>query len=138
MKIASKEISAQIEQIIAGASKLDVDAAMKPYLNDLNFRIVNPDGSIQNYEAMRKSAEEAFKTFKSLKYSTVKQNFTFVAPDSVICTWTGIYEFELKDGTRMKIEPYVGSMLFRRVGSEWKIIYAHETTGQPAEVAKQK
>jgi len=43
----------------------------------------------------------------------------------------GRSEFALKTGERMQIDPYIGSMTFRREGTEWKIIYAHETAGQP-------
>jgi hypothetical protein len=31
-------------------------------------------------------------------------------------------------------EPYVGSMTFRKEGTEWTIVYAHETAGQPVTV----
>jgi hypothetical protein len=31
----------------------------------------------------------------------------------------------------MKIDSYVGSMLFRKKDNEWKIIYAYETTASP-------
>ena len=51
-----------------------------------------------------------------------------------MCTWTGSSEFELKTGEKMKIEPYVGSMLFRKQKNEWNIVYAHETTVPPVEV----
>jgi hypothetical protein len=55
-----------------------------------------------------------------------------------MCTWTGKNEFELKTGDKMKIEPYVGSMLFEKKNHEWKIIYAHESSAQPVKLETKK
>lgn len=128
---AQRAISTRIEEIIRGASQLDVEAALKPYSSDPGFKIVNPDGSVADYPTMKRSQEEAFKATASLSFTTTREEFTFLSADLVICTWVGRNEFVLKTGERMKIEPYVGSMTFRREGAEWKIVYAHETAGQP-------
>jgi hypothetical protein len=83
---------------------------------------------------MKNIQVESFKSLASMKFKTIKQEFTFLAKDLVMCTWTGSNEFELKTGEKMKIEPYVGSMLFSKKDNEWKIIYAHETAGQPVKL----
>ena len=83
---------------------------------------------------MKKAQEEGFKGLKSINFSTIKQDFTFLSQDLVMCTWTGKNEFELKSGDKMIIEPYVGSLLFQNKGGIWKIIYAHETTAAPKPV----
>ncbi|MET0241883.1 MAG: hypothetical protein ABW174_00355 [Flavitalea sp.] len=46
-----------------------------------------------------------------------------------MCTWKGKYEYKLKNGEKYLIDPYVGSMLFRKAGDLWSIVYAHESTG---------
>lgn len=129
-----KAISEKIEQIIKGAKELNVDAALKPYSNDSTFKIVNPDASVTDFKTMKKAQAEAFKTVASMNFKTIKQDFTFLAKDLVICTWTGSNEFELKTGEKMKIDPYVGTMIFKKVDNEWKIIYAHETTTAPVTI----
>jgi uncharacterized membrane protein len=131
---AKKEISARIEEIIKGAKELNIEAAMKPYSNDTYFKIVNPDASISDYSTMKNTQAEGFKTLTSLNFTTIKQDFTFLKKDLVMCTWTGRNEFQLKSGERMKIDPYVGSMLFLKKDNEWKIIYAHETTASPVTI----
>lgn len=102
-----KVISERIEEIIKGAKELDVDAAVKPYSNDSDFRIVNPDGAVTDFQTMNNAQTEAFKTLASMNFKTVKQDFTFLTKNLVICTWTGSNEFELKSGEKMKIDPYV-------------------------------
>lgn len=137
-EIIKKAISDRIEEIIKGAKELDVDAAIKPYSNDADFRIVNPDASVTDLQTMKNAQTEAFKTLASLNFRTTKQDFTFLTKNLVICTWTGSNEFELKTGEKMKIDPYVGTMIFRKIDNEWKIIYAHETTAAPIIIETEK
>ncbi len=129
-----KEISARIEEIIMGAKELNAEAASKPYSNDPYFKIVNPDASVTDFTTMKNVQSESMKTLASMNFTTIKQDFTFLEKDLVMCTWTGINEFKLKTGEKMKIDPYVGSMLFRKKDNEWKIVYAHETTASPVTI----
>jgi hypothetical protein len=130
-EIAQKAITARIDEIIAGANNLDVEAAAQPYSDAPEFKIINSDGSVSDLETMKSVQEEAFKSLASMNFKTIKQDFTFLAKDLVMCTWTGSNEFELKTGEKLKIEPYVGSLLFRNKNDEWKIIYTHETAAPP-------
>ena len=133
-EIAKKEISARIEEIIKGAKELNVEAAIKPYSIDTDVKIVNPDATVTDITTMKNAQTESFKTLASLNFTTIKQDFIFLEKDLVMCTWTGRNEFQLKNGEKMKIDPYVGSMLFRKKDNEWKIIYAHETTASPVTI----
>jgi hypothetical protein len=137
-EVAKKEISGRINEIIDGVKKLNAEAALKPYSNDPDFKIVSPDASVTDFTKMMKVQTESLKSVKSMSFTTVKEDFKFLAKDLIMCTWTGINEFELKTGEKMKIDPYVGSMLFSKKGNEWKIIYAHETAAQPVSVASKK
>lgn len=136
-EIAQKAITARIDEIIAGANNLDVAAAVQPYSTDPEFKIVNSDGSVSDLETMKRVQEEGFNSLASMNFKTIKQDFTFLAKDLVMCTWTGSNEFELKTGEKLKIEPYVGSLLFRNENNEWKIIYTHETAA-PAVLAEEE
>mgnify|MGYP002777043604 CR=1 FL=1 len=128
---AVREISARLEEVIAGAKALDLDAAIKPYSRDTSFRIVSPDARVSDYESMKSEQKGVFDSVKNLGFTTARQRFVFLTNDLVLCTWTGRYDFELKTGEKMRIEPYTGSMLFGKKGGEWKIRYAHESAGQP-------
>ncbi len=137
-EIIKKAISNRIEEIIKGAKELDVNAALNSYSNDADFRIVNPDASVTDFQTMKAAQTEAFKTLASMNFKTIKQDFTFLTKNLVICTWTGSNEFELKSGEKMKINPYVGTMIFTKNDNEWKIIYAHETTAAPVNIDTKK
>jgi ketosteroid isomerase-like protein len=127
-EVIKKAISNQINIVIQGAKELNVDKAASVYSDDATFKIVNSDATVNDFATMKKAQGEGFKGLKSLNFSTIKQDFTFLSKDLVMCTWTGINEFELTSGEKMKIEPYVGSLLFKNKDGVWKIIYAHETT----------
>lgn len=130
---AKKEIAARIEEIIEGGKKLDIQAAIKPYSDSAEFKLVTPDGRVTDYATMKNEQMEFSKQLTSLLFTTVKQDFKFLSKTLVLCTWTGTNEFELKTGERFKIEPYIGSMLFSKTGNEWKIIYAHESAAPPVQ-----
>jgi len=128
---AKKEIAARIEEIVAGVKKLDMQTALKPYSDSPEFRLVTPDARITDHAAMVAEQSEFVKQAISASYTTVKEDFKFLSGNFVMCTWTGKNEFTLKNGERYKTNPYVGSMLFNKVGGEWKIVYAHESSAQP-------
>ncbi len=133
-EVIKKAISSRIDEIIQGAKELNIDKAINVYSDDVEFKIVNPDATVTDFATMKKAQSEGFKGLKSLNFSTVKQDFTFFTKDLVMCTWTGKNEFELTSGEKMKIDPYVGSMLFKNKDGVWKIVYAHETTALPLPV----
>ena len=72
-EIAKKEISARIEEIIKGAKELNVEAAIKPYSIDTDFKIVNPDATVTDITTMKNAQTESFKTLASLNFTTIKQ-----------------------------------------------------------------
>ncbi len=132
-QIIKKAISDRIEEIIKGSKELNVDAALKPYSSDADFRIVYPDASVIDFQTLKNVETESFKRLASLNFRTIKQDFTFLTKNLVICTWTSRNELERKDieKTKMIIEPYVKTMIFRKNDNEWKIVYVHETTAVP-------
>ena len=125
-------------QMIAMTLRCRASAAAKVYSDDLDFKIVNPDGTVTDFQTMKKSQTEGFKGLDSMNFHTTKTEFTFLEKDLVICTWIGSNDFQLKSGEKMKVDPYVGTLIFKKKDNEWKIIYAHETTGQPVKIEKQK
>jgi hypothetical protein len=137
-EVVKKEIAASIDQIIRGCTQLNADTALNPYWNSPDFVIVNPDGSVANFQAMKDAKSAFMKSAKYVTFTTTKEDFKFLSKSLVLCTWTGRDEFELKTGEHMKIVPYVGSMLFSKAGNDWRIIYSHESSAQPVKVEDKK
>ncbi len=69
---AKKEISARIEEIVRGANPLNVDAARRPYSDSPEFLIVSPDGSVTDYETMKKVQTAFFGSVSANTFTTKK------------------------------------------------------------------
>lgn len=128
---AKIEISSQVEKIVAGAGQLNIEMAMGPYSNSTDFLVINPDGTFLNYNGMKEVNTESFKQLNSMEFSTKNEEFRFLTKNKVLLTWYGKNKFELKSGEKMKIDSYVGTMLFEKINNEWKIVYAHESSSAP-------
>lgn len=76
---------------------------------------------------MKEANAESFKQLGLMKFVTKNEKFRFLTKNKVLVTWYGQNEFELKTGEKMEIKSYLGTMLFKKIGNEWKIIYAHES-----------
>jgi hypothetical protein len=133
-----REIAGRIDEIIKGCKQLNADTALNAYWDSADFVIVNTDGSVINFQTMKNTTATFFKSAKYVTYTTVKEDFKFLSKSLVMCTWTGREEYELKTGEHMKADPYVGSMLFSKIGNEWKIVYAHESSTQPVKIDSAK
>lgn len=132
-EIVKKEISAVGKFVIENAAKLDPETAMKPYLNDPEFLVINTDATYGDYAKMRTSNIEAFKQLFSFKQTTIKEEFRFLTKMEVLYTWFGKNEIELKTGGKITNESYIGTMLFKKINNKWKIVYAHESASPAIE-----
>jgi hypothetical protein len=124
---AKKEISDIGKGIIQSVERLDIESALKPYLDSPDFLMINPDGSYQDYADFKSANTEAFKQLTSMKQTNIKEEFRFLSKTEVLYTWFGKNEIELKTGEKIKNESYIGTMLFSKINNEWRIVYAHES-----------
>ena len=67
-EVAKKEISGRINEIIKGVKELNAEAALKPYSNDPDFKIVSPDGSETDFKKMMKVQTESLHSVKSMSF----------------------------------------------------------------------
>jgi len=130
-EIAKKEISNVAKVIIESAEKVDIQSALEPYLNSPEFMVVNPDGSIDNYDNFKINGTESFKQFTAYNQTTIKEEYRFLNKGLVLYTWIGKAEIVLKTGEKMNFDSYVGTMLFRKLNNKWRITYVHETASPP-------
>ena len=93
--------------------------------------VINPDGSIVNYDNFKINGIESFKQFTAYNQTTIKEEYRFLNKNLVLYTWIGKAEIELKTGEKMNFDSYVGTMLFSKLNNEWKITYAHESASPP-------
>jgi hypothetical protein len=137
-EIAKKEISDVAKDVLKSINRLNIESALKPYLNTPDFLMINPDGSYADYNGFKSTNTEAFMQLQSMKQTTLKEEFRFLTKTQVLYTWFGKNEIELKTGERIKNESHIGSMIFNKINNEWKIVYAHESKSPPIQEGPKK
>ena len=83
---AKKEISEIAKGVIQSAEKLDIETAIKPYLNSPDFLMINIDGSADDYATFRSKNTEAFQELNYIKQTTVKEDFRLLSKKQIIYT----------------------------------------------------
>jgi ketosteroid isomerase-like protein len=135
---AKKEIREVVNVILQSAQKLDVEAVLQPYSNSADFILINPDGSMADYQGAKNGTADFIRPLSALKFTTVNDEFRFLPNNIVICAWLGTCEMTLKTGEYSKIEKYGVSMVFRKINNNWKIIYSHESASTPVQEKPKK
>jgi ketosteroid isomerase-like protein len=132
-EVAKKEIREVTDHILRSLNTMDLEALLRPYWDSPEFVLVNTEGSMGDYQTTRNGTVEMFNLLASLKYTTVKDEFRFLPGNTVICAWFGKSEFAFKAGEQARIDAYAITFVFRKIGNDWKIIYAHESASPPVE-----
>lgn len=122
-----KELKVVIDSMIAAIDRLDAAAGIQFYWDSPDFMAINADGSISDYHALKKMGVEGAKTIASMTISTSQVDFVVLTQDVAICTWRSKGEVALKSGTKMKYDPDVLTLIFRRIDGKWKITYSQES-----------
>ena len=122
----TKEVAAVADSIIAKAEKLDV-GFLDHYADSPEWGMVNADGSRWDYPTTLKMVPDLFKSMTAWKWTTTRQDFTFVSRDMVICAWDGKDETTLKLGDKIIYDPHAYTMIFRKIAGQWKAVYSHDS-----------
>jgi ketosteroid isomerase-like protein len=124
--------------MIATAVRLDAEAGLRFYWDSPDFIAINPDGSISDYQAIKKLSDEGVKTIAVMTMSTTRADFKVLTQDIVICAWRGKGEVTLKAGTKMSYDPDALTLVFRNIDGKWKIVYSHESATIVTEKVRKK
>ena len=79
---AKKEISEVVNVIFRSLEKMDVEALFQSYSDSHGFILINTAGMIVDFQGAKYGHAEWFKSFSSLKVTTIKEAFKFLPGDS--------------------------------------------------------
>jgi uncharacterized protein (TIGR02246 family) len=134
----TKDVRAVVDSMIATAERLDGEAGLQFYWDSPDFVAVNPDGSLSDYQAIKKMSDEGVKTISVMTMSTTRAEFRVLTKEIVICAWKGKGEVALKTGDKMTYDPDVLTLVFRNFDGKWKIVYSHESATVVTQKATKK
>jgi len=135
---AKKEISALENKLLRDSEKMDIEAALKPYLNTADFISIQQDGTFCNYNAMKSHYIENSKRIAGYKATTIKEEYRFLNKNEVLYTWFGKVEATLKTGEKHKTDAYASSAIFSKINNVWKIVYEHSSMAPPIKIGATK
>jgi ketosteroid isomerase-like protein len=126
----SQSVIAAFNALINGIRHLDVKASTSVYLESPRLVLFNYNGSVtKGWEQMRKNRESYYRDLKDMKLDVRDLSITMLGRDGAVvsCLWTQSQTFKGSS------ETFKGRMtlVFKRVGTEWKAIHLHTSTDSP-------
>lgn len=128
-----KEIREVVNIIFRSLEKMDVEALFQSYSDSTDFILFTTDGMIVDYPVVKNHHALWFKSLSSLKVTTVKDEFRFLADNIVVCGWQGKFEMTMKTGEKLKIDKFGITFIFTRIDNQWKVIYQHSSALPPVQ-----
>ena len=135
-----QEVRAVTSAMGEASQRLDIDAAMKDWLDSPVSLVVGSDGQIADPKVLRESVRSFYESLASLRFTTIREEFRVLAPDLVLQAWCYKVEGTGKKGSQFVIDTETASLLFRKVDGAWKIVFFQESASPlrrvPAETGK--
>jgi hypothetical protein len=116
-----------LSQIIDNSETGNLDKAIEPYLNSAEFIAVG-NGQVLDFNGLKEGNRQYFDALDSQKFTEKDIRYTIIDNETVIVTWCGTGLANLKDGQKLNVDPYVATLVFKKMDGVWKVIYTHEST----------
>ncbi len=85
-----------------------------------------------------KSATDFVNVARTIKIIAVREEYTVLSKDIVLCAWLGRQEVGLKSGDKMTTDPFGVTFIFKNLAGQWKVVYCHESGTYATEKAGKK
>jgi ketosteroid isomerase-like protein len=127
---SSNSVLAAFNSLLDGIRHADVKAATGAYQNTPRLVLFNYNGSVtRGWDQLKQNRESSYPGMKDVKLDTRDLRVTMLGRDAALitCLWTQSMTFRgtpETDSGRMTI-------VFRRVGKEWKAIHLHTSPDRP-------
>ena len=129
-----KEISGLIKEFFQQVEKLDIERCMTYFENTPDFQAVNPDGTLGDYDALKKLNADGFSQMKTLSVVPAKEVIRVLTDSLVLYTFSMEQTATLKTGQKIKFEHVAGTMLFTKINGAWKATFYQESASAPVPV----
>jgi len=128
------ELRERVKKIVNNSEVGNLDEVAEVYWNNPEFIGVT-NGEIKNYKKYIEGDKEYFDILNNQEFSETDLLFTFLNKDIVIATYNGFALADLNDGTKLKLDPFTATLVFKKIDGIWKSVYTNEfMTIQPIAV----
>ncbi|RYF72356.1 MAG: nuclear transport factor 2 family protein [Cytophagaceae bacterium] len=129
-----QEISSLTKAFFQQVEKLDIEQCMTYFANSPDFLAVNPDGTLGDYDALKKLNADGFSQMTTLSVVPKKEVIRVLTDSLVLYTFSMEQNAALKTGQKITFENVAGTMLFAKVNGAWKATFYHEAAAPPVPV----
>jgi ketosteroid isomerase-like protein len=116
------EVKAAMDSMGAKWVALDAEGALQFYSPNM---VAVADTSLIDFQAYKMGWHYYTESTASIKVTTHKMDYIVLGKDVAFCAWIGKVERVLKSGDKVTTDPQVYTDIYKKVGSQWKIIYEH-------------
>ncbi len=121
------ELADEVADFYTYKQESHVQKLSKIYWDDEEFMTVN-DTDFYNYESLMAATAEGVKSVLEFKLDSEHMDYQFIDQNNVLVIVRGRLYVLLTDSTRVTYDPYVCSMLFKKIDKDWKVAYFQQTT----------
>jgi ketosteroid isomerase-like protein len=128
--VNSQAVRAAFDALIDGITRADVEAVMSVYWNSPQLILFNNNGTVtKSWTQVRANRESSYPNLKDVKIAVRDVRVQMLGAEAalVTCLWTQTQTY------RDAPETATGrlSLVFRRVGTEWKAVHTHTSPDAP-------
>lgn len=123
-------VLAAFNSLLEGIRQADVDEVMGVYWKNPRLSLFNYNGTVtKGWEQVRSNRESSYPEIKDVKLEVRDVSVTMLGRDGAIvtCLWTQTQNYK---GTPETVSGRM-TLVFKRVGTEWKAIHLHSSTDKP-------
>jgi uncharacterized protein (TIGR02246 family) len=121
------EVSKAFDAFKVAVEKVDLAAVLAVPAVGPDFRYVMADGSVADLAAWKQGHVEYFPAVSAHRLTHKSQQISVLGPEAAIVTWTGVMDIIKKDGAVLRVDPFSGTFVFKRIEGVWKLVQQHES-----------
>jgi ketosteroid isomerase-like protein len=131
---AKKEILEAVSTIFKNLHNMDAEALYQSYAESPDFIQISTEGSMVDFQNAKNLHAKWFTTLSSLNVTPIKETFRFLPCNTVIYLWLGKFEMTTKQGRQLKVDQFGITFIFRKMDSQWKVIFQQGSSLPPVSV----
>lgn len=128
---ARKEVEETMRRVFTYSSKTNLDSVFAAFDSSEEFKAM-AEGIVYTYQQYKQSAVDEYKSLKRLTFQMKSEDISVLSKDLVNYLYSGSVEMINKDSSVTRYQNYAASFLLKKTGSQWKVIFSHESFALPA------
>ena len=133
------DIQPVIAQIHEAAANVDTTKLYEVFsFADNDFMYVETSGAFYDKTAYKNMVRQFYAPLTGEIIEKGTEKYTYLSADNVLWSYSGALIATYKNGQQVRYETFGMTMLFRKVDSNWKVVFLQESTQEHAQIDSSK